>query len=217
MSKFKKHKKLLYVPGMFSLLVIPLAFIFYASNYLKENDFRFLSIYFPEKNYFENYPENNYRIGYNYDTIKVQVDFIKETEEKYFKLIKELQGRNIDKTGIIFQLSDENTYGDFVKLTNLMLLTEQSVYAADMETNGFYVIHNQIDYSLKEITPIYCGLYYQQESMSTKEFFSNIKLFLKNLPNFIYLILIGYLILVICAIFRPKFFIPFNFNTKSKI
>ena len=31
MSKFKKHKKLLYVPGMFSLLVIPLAFIFYAS------------------------------------------------------------------------------------------------------------------------------------------------------------------------------------------
>lgn len=53
MNKVKKHKRLLYVPGMFSLLVIPFVFLFYATNYLKENDFRVLGIVFPEKDSFK--------------------------------------------------------------------------------------------------------------------------------------------------------------------
>ncbi len=211
--KIKKHKKLLYVPGMFSLLVIPFVFLFYASNYLKENDFRFMGVIFPEKNYFENYPQYNYRVGYDYDTIQVSTNFSKEAENQYFNLIKELQKKNIDKTGIIFQLSDENTYGDFVKLNNLMLLTEQDVYATDIENDGFYVIHDEIDYSLKEITPIYCGFYYQEGKLSQEKIILNVKEFFKTLPNFMYLILIGYFTLVLCAIFRPKIFIPIPFKT----
>lgn len=212
MNKIKKHKKLLYVPGIFSLMVIPFVFAFYASNYLKENDFRFMGIIFPEKNYFENHPEYNYRIGYNYDTIQVSINFSEETEIQYFNLIKELQKKNVDKTGIIFQLSDENTYGDFVRLNNLMLLTEQNVYAADLENNGFYVIHDEIDHSLKEITPIYCSFYYKEEKLSQNELIFSIKLFFKTLPNFMYLILIGYLILVVISFFRPKIFIPIPFK-----
>jgi len=209
MKKLKNHKRFLYVPGMFSLLVIPLVFWYLGSEYLRENDYRVLGINFPEKNYLEHYPQYNYKIGYNYETIQVPANFSKETEDQYFNLIKKLQERNIDKTGIKFQLSDENTYGDFVKLNDLMLLTEQDMYSANLEDDAFYVIHHK-KINIAEPTLIGCIVVPFDDRSNYEIFSSDLKGFIQNLPNSIYLILFGYLILVICAIFKPKIFISFS-------
>ena len=199
---------------MFSLLVIPFVFLFYATNYLKENDFRVLGIVFPEKDSFKKYPESNYKVGYKYDTVQVPVDFQKETEGQFFELIKQLQEKNVDKTGIKFQLTDKNTYGDFVRLNNLMLLTEQYVYAADLDDDGFYIIHLKKEIDNEEITPFYCGLHYHDDRSGFEIFKSDIKDFFQNLPNSAYPIIAGYLILVVISFFRPKIFIPIPFKTK---
>lgn len=96
MSNFKKHKRLYYVPGILSLIVIPLVFWFYGNNYLKENDFRVIKFNMPPKNHFEEFPDFVPEIHFNSSPIIVPPNFSDETELKYLNLVKDLQ----EKTSI---------------------------------------------------------------------------------------------------------------------
>lgn len=210
MSNLKKHKRLYYVPGIISLLVIPLVFWFYVSNYIEQNDYRVISFNMPPKDHFENYPEENYKVNYHYKEVNVPVNFSKETEDNFFKLIKNLQEKNIDKSGIKFQFNSENTYNDIIQLLNLMEKTEQGRYLFDFKDDNFYVIHDKVSTDL-EVSPIFiCGgvLNLPTEEMEVSYLYL-IRDFIQNIPKSSYPIIIGYFLLVICTIFRPKIFIPF--------
>ena len=63
-------------------------------------------------------------------------------EEYYINLIIDIQKENIDKTGIKFQFTDENTYQDLIRLLDLMEISNQSHYVLDIEDDNFYVIHD---------------------------------------------------------------------------
>lgn len=207
MLKFKKHKRIYYVPGILSLIVIPLVLWSYGTDYMKENDFRVLGLNMPPKDYMEEEEFADVFDNMKYDDVKVPPNFTDEAEVSYFNLIRDLQEKNIDKTAIRFQLSDENTYGDIVKLLNLMEKTEQPRYGWKLKENTFEVIHiKPIEY---DVMP--CG----GERMIREEekelsFLESFIYYFKNLPNYIYPIIIGYFLLFICAIFRPKIFIPIN-------
>ena len=210
MSKIKKHKKLLYVPGIFSLLVIPLVFYYYANERFEQFSENYLYFTFPPKDYFNYYPEGNYKIGYSYLELVVPPNFSDETENYYFKLIKDLQELNINKSGIKFQLNDNNVYADFIKLANLMELTDQSRYSLDLEDNNFYVVNDNVE---DRGNILICGTsFLENESKSSFNLLSEINYFLKSLPKYAYIIIIGYLILVVISLFQPKIFIPISFK-----
>ncbi len=212
MNKVKKHKRLLYVPGMFSLLVIPFVFLFYANERFEQFSENYLSFNFPPKDYFKYYPEGNYKIGYSYLELIVPSNFTEETENYYFKLIKDLQAKNIDKSGIKFQLNENNVYADFIKLADLMEQTDHPRYGLDLEDNNFYVINDMVE---SQDNIFICGTtYIENESKNSIKPISDLKFFLKSLPNYAYIIIIGYLTLVVISFFRPKIFIPIPFKTK---
>lgn len=144
MFKIKKRKNIFYLPGMFSLLIIPVVFWYYGSNYIKENDYRVLDFNMPPKDYFETYPEEDYKVNYNCEEVNVPINFSQETEENFFEIIKNLQEKNIDKSGVKFQLTSENTYNDIIKLLNLMEKTEQGRYLFDFKDDYFYVLHHEV-------------------------------------------------------------------------
>lgn len=159
----------------------------------------------PPKNHFEEFPDFLPEINFNSSPIIVPPNFSDKTELKYLNLVKDLQEKNIDKTGLRFQLSDDNTYGDMVKLLNLMLITEQDRYGFRFEENTFLVL-NMLDVYDENV--VLCGgnLGFPEEKHKIS-FLNSLKKYIINLPNYTYPILIGYFILVICAIFRPKIFI----------
>ena len=205
MSNFKKHKKIYYVPGIFSLLVIPLVFWSYGNNYIEENDFRVLSFNMPPKDYMEEEQFADVFADMKYDDVKVPPNFSADIELEYLNLVKDLQEKNIDKTAIRFQFTKDNTYGDIVNLLNIMETTEQPRYGWKLEENTFEVIHvKPIEYEVMA-----CGGYFEiQEEKASPKLLTSIRNFIQKIPKFSYPILIGYFILVICAIFRPKILIP---------
>lgn len=205
MSNFKKHKRIYYVPGIISLILIPLILWSYGTKYIEDNDYRVLRFNMPPKDYMEIKEFADVFDNMKYDDVKVPPNFTDETEVSYFNLIRDLQEKNIDKTAIRFQFSHENTYGDIVKLLNLMEKTEHPRYGWKLQENTFEVIHiKSIEY-----TEMACGgdrMILQEERK--KSFLESFMYYFKNLPKYIYPIIIGYLLLIICSIFRPKIFIP---------
>ncbi|SMC76069.1 hypothetical protein [Moheibacter sediminis] len=205
MSKFKKHKKIYYVPGIISLIVIPLILWHYGTQYIQENDYRVLGFNMPPKDYMEEEEFAEVFADMKYDDVKVPSNFSYETELKYLNLVKDLQEKNIDKTAIRFQLTEDNTYGDIVNLLNIMEKAEQPRYGWKLEENTFEVIH--IKQHNEDV--MMCGtffLHHDLESVIKSDL--NVKEFIQKIPKYFYPILIGYLILMICAIFRPRIFIP---------
>lgn len=94
----------------------------------------------PPKDYFENDEIAEFVKDIKYDEFKVPVNFSDKTELTYIKLIEKLKEENIDKTGIKFQLTELNTYGDMVNLLNIMEKTEQPMYGWRLEENTFFYL-----------------------------------------------------------------------------
>jgi hypothetical protein len=141
LTKKIKDKKFTDVPGMISLLVIPVVLYILVKGLIIQPTVIALTLNLPPKDYFEILPEYNYRIGIDYQQINLTTQFSQEVEEYYLNLILELQKKNIDKTGIKFKLTDATTYEDLVRLLNLMEITEQPRYNWDIGDDNFYVIH----------------------------------------------------------------------------
>jgi len=205
MLNLKPHKRICYIPGIISLLVIPLVFWYYGTHYIEKNDFRMLGLNMPPKNYLEDEFTAELFKDLIYNDVNVLPNFSDKTESEYLNLVRDLQEKNINKTAIRFHLSEQNTYGDLVKLLNIMEKTEQPRYGLRLDENTFEVIH------IKPVdeNSIICGTSWDSDIVLIDDSKFDIKEFLQKLPGFSYILLIGYLIMIICAIFKPKIFIPF--------
>lgn len=145
MRKGKTYSKIDNLTGVISLLVIPeLFYIFYFNQKVQTED-TYIYFNFPPKNYFINYPEGDFKVGYSYTQINVPTNFSKAEEDEYLKMIKNLQKKNIDKTGIKFQFTDDNIYQDFIRLLDLMEISNQPRYGLDLDDNNFYVINDRLN------------------------------------------------------------------------
>jgi len=198
----KKHKKIYYVGGMISLIFIPILFWIYAKPTYDNLNLRVLDLGLPYKaKKGEKAPE--YAVipieGYNYDLVNVPKNLDKETEKKYLALIAKIRKRNIDKSGIKFQFSNENTYGDLVKVVNLMLKVDQDFWGLDTEkSNAFYFVHKKFEYD-KENDFVICGGVIGLDYLDKKDYdYQHANYFQKILkfsPKEIYFLIFGYLIL----------------------
>lgn len=143
MGKYKTYYNLENLTGVISLLIIPVLFYVFYINQKFQNEYTYIYFNFSPKNYFINYPEGDFKVGYSYTQINVPPNFSKAEEDEYLKMIKNLQKKNIDKTGIKFQFTDENTYQDLIRLLDLMEISDQPRYGLDIEDDNLYVIHDK--------------------------------------------------------------------------
>ena len=206
----KKSKKILYVSGIISAIIIPVIFLFYAIPAYNQINVSVLDIGVPAKE------SNTYKIpeeyrfpsterGWKYKIINLPVNFSEKDEFKYFNLVKELQKKEYAKIGIRFQLNDKNTYNDFVKLINLMLKTDQESYGFRCEDDSFYVVKYK---QIEEYTN-WCGTdssmnYIDGDKWNDKMKLGNFAYFLSKLPKESFYIIFGYLILIYSAMLKPK-------------
>ncbi len=201
----KKNGKIFYVSGIISLIFIAPLFWYLVQPTLKEMNLRVIDIGLPYKaKKGEKTPEYSQipMDGWSYKPFRITPNFKKKEEEQLISLIKKLQTEKIEKTGLKLQFSDENTYGDFVKLLNLMDKTKQEFYGLDMEnTNSLYVLYMKPEKK-------YFGNDTVMDYLNQKDYDYHHASFYEKLINFspkgIYYIILGYLLLVYSAILKPK-------------
>ncbi|MBO4233204.1 hypothetical protein FO675_02605 [Riemerella anatipestifer] len=208
----KTHKKIYYVGGMISLIFTPVIFWIYVKPTYDNLSLRVLDLVLPYKAEIGEKTLEHIVIpidGYKYDIVNVPKNFNDET----LTLIEKIKNNNIDKTGIKFQLSDKNSYGDLVKLINLMLKANQDEFGLDTEkTNTFYMIHRKV-----ESNEVICGggiigCEYSNEYLDENDYdYKHSNFFkIKYSPKETYYLILGYIILVYFSLNRM-----FRLNEKT--
>lgn len=206
----RKHKKIYYVAGIISALLVPLLFLYYAAPVYHQMNMRVLDIGLPFKAKIGEKVPDFAKIpidGWKYKTINVKPGFDAKTEQSFIKEINQLKENNIDQTGIRFQLSDKNVYADIVNLLNISLKTEQNRYGFDMdETDSFYVLYRKVDseifYGIDGGIGCGTGLFDMDDyNYRTSNFWGKL---IKYSPKESYYLIFGFLMLIYCAMLRPK-------------
>ena len=143
----KKHKKIFYVSGLISLLFISPLFWYFSKPTLEKMNLRVMDIGLPYKaKNGEKAPEYSQipMEGWNYKAINIPINFNNETEMKFIGVINKLQNDKIEKSGIKFQFSNQNSYKDLVNLLNIFLKTKQEHYGIDMEKTQYSKLIEEI-------------------------------------------------------------------------
>ncbi|AZA82820.1 hypothetical protein C1637_23605 [Chryseobacterium lactis] len=132
-------RKIYYVPGLISAILIPVLFWYYGSQKAEEINISVIDIGLPAKirdnnemSYITFEPLRNW----DYKKINIASGAAKENSKLYVSELKNLQKRNEKETGIEFILDQNNTYGDFVSLLNDMSIAKHGTYALDIEKTG---------------------------------------------------------------------------------
>ncbi|MFY1046275.1 hypothetical protein [Chryseobacterium sp. GP-SGM7] len=190
--------------------LVPLLFLYYATPVYHQMNMRVLDIGLPFKAKIEEKVSDFAKIptdGWNYKTINVKPSFDTKTEENFIKAINQLKENNIDKTGIRFQLSDKNVYADLVSILNILEKTNCQQWGLDTEkTNSLYLpyMKKQSD-SFQGIDGIgYCETKYldmNDHSYKTSNFWNKL---IHYSPKESYYLIFAFLILIYCAMLKPK-------------
>ncbi len=209
----RKHKKIYYVSGLISALLVPLLFLYYAAPVYNQMDLRVITLGLPAKSKKGEKISEYTKIpteGWSYKTINVAPHFDKKTEEFFIREINQLKKSNVDQTGIRFQLSNNNKYADIVGLLNIMLKTEQEIYGFDMdETNSFYLLHKKHPEKADYVT---CGTGYmtyinmEQYNYANADFWNKL---INYSPRQSYYLIFGFLMLIYCTMLKPKLIVNF--------
>jgi hypothetical protein len=208
-------KKIFYVPGLISALLLPILFWYYGNQKFEEINLNVIDIGLPAKSHdgkkltfasFEPYR------SWNYKKITVKPNSAKENSKLYVSEIKKLQKENREKSGIEFILNDKNTYNDIVSLLNDMEISNQDSYCLDLEKTGhFFVVHESSTSNI----PMYnddvktCGteiIDFDNEEFraSLLKGFSKFEYQLTKLPKEAFYIIFGFLLFLNISMFSIK-------------
>lgn len=200
------QKKIFYVPGLISALLIPVLFCYFGNRKLNEPIPNVMDFGLPAKLTKENH--NDYFEAFrnwNYHKIIVQPNSAKSNSAFYVSKLKELQNRNEKKTGIEFILNDYNTYGDFASLLNDMAIAKQETYGLDLDKTGhLFATVNYQDPNAKETEYdcLLCNDVIFDEYNPT--FINDSQFFIKQLPKEAFYLFFGFLIFLNISMFSIK-------------
>lgn len=202
-------KKIYYVPGLISALLIPVLFWYFGNRKLNEPipnvmDFGLPAKYNPKTPLKNQYSTFEPLRNWNYQEIIVQPNSAKSNSAFYVSKLKELQKRNEKETGIEFILNDYNTYGDFASLLNDMAIAKQETYGLDLDKTGhLFATINYQDPDIKEIDYIsICGGVIRDEYKPT--FLDDAQFFIKQLPKEAFYLIFAFLIFLNISMFSIK-------------
>lgn len=150
-----KLRKIYYVPGLISAILIPLLFWFYGNRKLQEPLPNVINFGIPQR---YNPKDTSFQLGafmqrnWNYKKIVVQPNTARKNSKYYISELKKLQARNDKNSGIEFIIGNKNSYDDFISLLNDMEIAKQEHYGIDMDKTGhFFTVHIYKDPNAKEI------------------------------------------------------------------
>ncbi|MEJ5104686.1 hypothetical protein [Chryseobacterium sp. MYb328] len=194
-------KKIYYVPGLISALLIPILFWYYGSQKAEEMNVSVIDIGLPAK--IKDHNDMSYFTfeslrNWNYKKIRVFSGTAKENSNLYVSELKNLQKRNEKETGVEFILDQNNTYGDFVSLLNDMSIAKQETYTLDLEKTGhLFAIVEYKDPNLIE-PPFECLLCNDNISISGEghhpSLFDKMQQIYKGLSKDVYYVIFGFLL-----------------------
>lgn len=155
-------KRIYYVPGLISALIVPVLFWYYINPYIDKTKYNVVDIWLPPKLTGDKINSTlSFESVRNWDYKKIKVDpsKAKENSKFYVSEIKSLQKRNEKDTGIEFILENNNTYGDFVSLLNDMAIAKHETYALDLEKTGhLFATVNYMDPKAEKFEEMDCLL-----------------------------------------------------------
>lgn len=190
-------RKIYYVPGLISALLIPILFWYYG-NQRVHPPYGAVVLGIPSKHKYSDRIDNTFGSvrNWNYKKIIVKPNTALHHQQYYVSELKQLQQRNEKESGIEFVIDDRNNYQDFIALIDAMKLSNQETYAVDVgHTNHFFAVHfykkhGKAEYGNDSVeNPTYHEEYYFNG-------FQKFEYLLKKLPKQAYYIIFGFLILL---------------------
>ncbi|MCT2560859.1 hypothetical protein [Chryseobacterium herbae] len=202
-------KKIYYLPGLISAVLIPILFWYYG-NQRVQPQYTVLEFALPSKKAYNAKADNTFEPyrNWNYKKIIVKPNTFTQNQEYYISELKKLQERNGKETGIEFVIDDHNNYQDFIALINAMKLAGQDSYGVDIEkTNHFFALHFYKDANVVEKNHrIKCGtedatvVYRMDDNYKGVE---KLK-YLLDLPKQSYYIIFSFLLFLNISMFSVK-------------
>ena len=195
-----KLRKIYYVSGLISAILIPLLFWFYGNRKLQEPIPNVIDIGLPAKSTSSTFATFEPLRNWKYQKIIVKPNAARKNSKYYVSEIKNLQKRNQKETGIEFIINNNNSYDDFVSLLNDMEISKQDFWCLDLEKTGhFFVTVNYKEPNRKKIEnecllcndviiEYYEPTFYEKITYQFSEF--------GKLPKQAFYIIFGYLILL---------------------
>lgn len=191
-------KKISYVPGLISALLIPILFWYYGSQRVHPQ-YTVIDLGLPAKHKFGDKYDNTFEQfrNWNYQKIVVKPNTALQNQQYYVSELKKLQARNEEETGIEFVIDDQNNYQDFIALIDAMKLAKQESYGVDVEkTDHFFALHFYKD--LNKIEKAYdviggCVVYIDNFKKDTLNLMKP-ETFINHVPKQTYYIIFGFLL-----------------------
>ena len=194
-------RRIYYVPGLISAILIPLIFWFYGSQKLKEPTPNVMDFGLSKKlepNEKITGMDFEYYRNWNYKKIVVQPNTARKNSNYYVSEIKKLQKRNQKETGIEFIIGDNNSYDDFISILNDFEKSKQKQFGLDLDKTGhIFAVHIYKNSNKNEIN-YYGGdvVYYELPDDYYLKGFQKFQYQLSHLPKNTFYLIFGYLILL---------------------
>lgn len=191
-------KKIFYVPGLISALLLPILFWYYG-NQRVHPQYTVIDLGLPAKHKYGDkfdYTFEPFR-NWNYKKITVKPNTALQNQQYYVSELKKLQARNEKETGIEFVIDDQNNYQDFIALMNAMQLANQETFGIDVgKTGHFFSVHFYKDPNTIERSYDAIGgcIVYIEDIKKTYIDFRNFENLVSNLPKQSFYIIFGFLL-----------------------
>lgn len=188
-------RKIYYVPGLISAVLIPILFWYYG-NQCAHLPYTVLDLGIPAKNKLNDSLDNTFESVRNWDYKKIIVkpNTALQNQSYYISELKKLQKRNEKETGIEFVIRDQNSYQDFITLMDAMKMAKQETFGVDVgKTGHFFAVHFYKDPKKTEYGSDYVEYpeYHKEYYFTAYQKFEYI---LKRLPKQVYYIFFGFLL-----------------------
>ncbi len=191
-------KKIYYVPGLISAVLIPILFWYYGNQKFEEINVSVIDIGLPAK-LKEDKSNDIYSFepirNWNYKKVKIEPGTAKQNSKLYVSELRKLQKRNEKESGIEFILGQNNTYGDFASVLNDFHIARQDQYVIDLEKTGhIFAVYSYVDPKVQypEYECLLCNDVIRPEYKL--DFFEKIQMLPTELPKDIYYFIFGFLI-----------------------
>jgi hypothetical protein len=141
-----KRKKIYYIPGIISLIIIPITFLLFANREIKQKTLTVLPIVFTDTNFPKRFPEAFKKFNGNFPPKRnyIDISFNGDNQKNKIKLdfaqvrIREILSQNDSTNGLHFKFGESSQYWTFIKVVDILRFEDAKTYMAIDNDIWFY-------------------------------------------------------------------------------